>query len=110
MEVQGPDARALIFFPGYFEIVSYSSTLWASHTRLIQNYEPAIGPLGEDRHPMVWAYGANKLEFNDTETVFTNPTNKTEGCFFTIQIKNQQFTLPGGATPSCVPSTPGAGQ
>jgi branched-chain amino acid transport system substrate-binding protein len=41
---------------------------------------------------------------------FTNPTNKTEGCFFTIVIKNQQFTLPGGATPSCVPSTPGAGQ
>jgi branched-chain amino acid transport system substrate-binding protein len=40
---------------------------------------------------------------------FTDPTNKIESCFFTIKIVNQQFTLPGGATPSCVPSTPAAG-
>ncbi len=30
---------------------------------------------------------------------FTDPTNKSEGCYFTIKIKNQQFTLPNGATP-----------
>jgi len=36
---------------------------------------------------------------------FTDPTNKTEGCFFTIKIVNQKFTLPNGATPSCVPAT-----
>jgi branched-chain amino acid transport system substrate-binding protein len=35
---------------------------------------------------------------------YTNPTNKIEGCYFTIQIKSQQFTLPNGATPSCVPA------
>jgi branched-chain amino acid transport system substrate-binding protein len=35
---------------------------------------------------------------------YTNPKNKTEGCYFTIQIKSQQFTLPNGATPSCVPA------
>jgi branched-chain amino acid transport system substrate-binding protein len=39
---------------------------------------------------------------------FTNPTNKTEGCFFTIKIVNQKFTLPNGATPACVPATPAA--
>ena len=37
---------------------------------------------------------------------FTTPTNKTEGCYFTIKIVNQQFTLPNGATPACVPATP----
>jgi branched-chain amino acid transport system substrate-binding protein len=35
---------------------------------------------------------------------FTDPKNKVENCYFTIQIKNQHFTLPNGATPSCVPS------
>lgn len=35
---------------------------------------------------------------------YTNPNNKTEGCYFTIQIKSQKFTLPNGATPSCVPA------
>jgi branched-chain amino acid transport system substrate-binding protein len=35
---------------------------------------------------------------------YTNPKNKTEGCYFTIQIKSQKFTLPNGATPSCVPA------
>jgi branched-chain amino acid transport system substrate-binding protein len=35
---------------------------------------------------------------------YTNPKNKTEGCFFPMQIKSQQFTLPNGATPSCVPA------
>jgi branched-chain amino acid transport system substrate-binding protein len=40
---------------------------------------------------------------------YTNPTNKAESCYFTIQIKNQQFTLPNGATPSCVPAAPAAG-
>jgi branched-chain amino acid transport system substrate-binding protein len=39
---------------------------------------------------------------------FTDPTNKTEGCFFTIKIVKQQFTLPNGATPACVPATPAA--
>jgi branched-chain amino acid transport system substrate-binding protein len=39
---------------------------------------------------------------------YTNPTNKVESCYFAIQIKNQHFTLPNGATPSCVPSAPGA--
>jgi branched-chain amino acid transport system substrate-binding protein len=39
---------------------------------------------------------------------YTNPTNKAENCYFTIQIKNQHFTLPSGATPSCVPSSPSA--
>lgn len=55
---------------GYFELVSYSSTVRATNTRLIQNYEPPILPLKDDRHPMVWAHGANKLEFTDTEIVF----------------------------------------
>jgi branched-chain amino acid transport system substrate-binding protein len=36
---------------------------------------------------------------------FTNPANKTENCYFPIQIKNQQFTLPNGATPTCLPAT-----
>ena len=36
---------------------------------------------------------------------FTNPANKTESCYFTMQIKNQQFTLPNGATPTCLPAT-----
>jgi branched-chain amino acid transport system substrate-binding protein len=35
---------------------------------------------------------------------YTNPKNKTEGCYFAIQIKSQKFTLPNGATPSCVPA------
>ena len=35
---------------------------------------------------------------------YTNPKNKIESCYFTIQIKSQQFTLPNGATPSCVPA------
>jgi branched-chain amino acid transport system substrate-binding protein len=35
---------------------------------------------------------------------YTNPKNKTEGCYFTIQIKSQKFTLPNGATPTCVPA------
>jgi branched-chain amino acid transport system substrate-binding protein len=39
---------------------------------------------------------------------YTDPANKTESCYFTIQIKNQHFTLPDGATPSCVPSSPSA--
>jgi branched-chain amino acid transport system substrate-binding protein len=39
---------------------------------------------------------------------YTDPTNKTEGCFFTIKIVNQKFTLPNGATPACVPATPAA--
>jgi branched-chain amino acid transport system substrate-binding protein len=37
---------------------------------------------------------------------YTDPANKTENCYFTMQIKNQHFTLPNGATPSCVPSAP----
>jgi branched-chain amino acid transport system substrate-binding protein len=36
---------------------------------------------------------------------FTKPANKTESCYFTMQIKNQQFTLPNGATPTCLPAT-----
>jgi hypothetical protein len=36
---------------------------------------------------------------------FNDPTNKSEGCYFTVVIKKQQFTLPGGSTPSCVPSS-----
>jgi branched-chain amino acid transport system substrate-binding protein len=36
---------------------------------------------------------------------FNKPTSKSEGCYFTIVIKNQHFTLPGGAKPSCVPSS-----
>jgi branched-chain amino acid transport system substrate-binding protein len=35
---------------------------------------------------------------------YTNPKNKTEGCYFTIQIKSQKFTLPNGAAPSCLPA------
>jgi hypothetical protein len=35
---------------------------------------------------------------------YTNPKNKIEGCYFTIQIKSQKFTLPNGATPGCVPA------
>jgi branched-chain amino acid transport system substrate-binding protein len=35
---------------------------------------------------------------------YTNPKNKLESCFFPMQIKSQQFTLPNGATPSCVPA------
>jgi branched-chain amino acid transport system substrate-binding protein len=33
---------------------------------------------------------------------FNNPTSKNEYCYFTIQIKNQKFTLPNGITPKCV--------
>jgi branched-chain amino acid transport system substrate-binding protein len=36
---------------------------------------------------------------------FNNPTSKSEGCYFTIVIKKQHFTLPGGAKPACVPSS-----
>jgi branched-chain amino acid transport system substrate-binding protein len=35
---------------------------------------------------------------------YTNPKNKIESCFFPMQIKSQKFTLPNGATPSCVPA------
>jgi branched-chain amino acid transport system substrate-binding protein len=35
---------------------------------------------------------------------YTNQKNKTEGCYFAIQIKSQKFTLPNGSTPSCVPA------
>src|ERR1700733_2060718 len=35
---------------------------------------------------------------------YTNPKNKTEGCYFAIQIKSQKFTLPNGSAPSCVPA------
>jgi branched-chain amino acid transport system substrate-binding protein len=40
---------------------------------------------------------------------FTDPTNKVESCFFTMQIKNQKFTLPNGATPTCLPPAAAAG-
>jgi branched-chain amino acid transport system substrate-binding protein len=33
---------------------------------------------------------------------FSNLDNKNQGCYFTIQIKKQKFTLPDGPTPSCV--------
>jgi branched-chain amino acid transport system substrate-binding protein len=36
---------------------------------------------------------------------FNDPTNKTEGCYFTIVIKDKHFSLPNGATPDCVPSS-----
>jgi branched-chain amino acid transport system substrate-binding protein len=35
---------------------------------------------------------------------YTSPKNKLESCFFPMQVKSQQFTLPNGATPSCVPA------
>jgi branched-chain amino acid transport system substrate-binding protein len=40
---------------------------------------------------------------------FGNPTNKAQGCFFTIQIKSQKFTLPKGTTPTCLPPAALAG-
>ncbi|HEY3673952.1 MAG TPA: ABC transporter substrate-binding protein [Acidimicrobiia bacterium] len=33
---------------------------------------------------------------------YTNPENKNQGCYFTIEIKKQKFTLPEGSTPACV--------
>jgi branched-chain amino acid transport system substrate-binding protein len=33
---------------------------------------------------------------------YTNPENKNQGCYFTIKIKRQKFTLPDGSTPACV--------
>jgi len=38
---------------------------------------------------------AGGLSYKDLE-------NKNQGCYFTIQIKKQKFTLPDGVTPSCV--------
>jgi len=35
---------------------------------------------------------------------YTNPQNKNQGCYFTIQIKKQKFTLPNGSKPDCVPT------
>ena len=36
---------------------------------------------------------------------YSDPTNKNQYCYFTILIKNQKFTLPAGAKPSCVAKT-----
>jgi branched-chain amino acid transport system substrate-binding protein len=36
---------------------------------------------------------------------FNAPTNKSEGCYYPIVIKNSKFTLPDGAKPTCVPSS-----
>ena len=37
---------------------------------------------------------------------FTDPTNKNQYCYFTIEIKKQKFTLPNGAQPpKCVAPT-----
>ena len=33
---------------------------------------------------------------------YTNLENKNQGCYFTIQIKKQKFTLPDKSTPACV--------
>jgi branched-chain amino acid transport system substrate-binding protein len=33
---------------------------------------------------------------------YTNVEDKNQGCYFTIKIKNQKFTLPEGSTPACV--------
>lgn len=33
---------------------------------------------------------------------FTNIEDKNQGCYFTIQIKKQKFTLPSGSKPDCV--------
>jgi branched-chain amino acid transport system substrate-binding protein len=33
---------------------------------------------------------------------YTNLEDKNQGCYFTIEIKKQKFTLPGGSTPACV--------
>jgi branched-chain amino acid transport system substrate-binding protein len=35
---------------------------------------------------------------------FTNLQNKNQGCYFTVQIKKQKFTLPNGSKPDCVPT------
>jgi len=55
---------------------------------------------------------AGLAKFNDQKLggmtgglTFNNPSSKSEGCYFTVVIKNQHFTLPGGATPDCVPSS-----
>ena len=36
---------------------------------------------------------------------YSDPENKNQYCYFTILIKNQKFTLPDGAKPSCVAKT-----
>jgi hypothetical protein len=36
---------------------------------------------------------------------YSDLSNKNQYCYFTIQIKNQKFTLPNGAKPSCVSPT-----
>jgi branched-chain amino acid transport system substrate-binding protein len=33
---------------------------------------------------------------------YTNLEDKNQGCYFTIEIKKQKFTLPEGSTPACV--------
>jgi hypothetical protein len=33
---------------------------------------------------------------------YTNLEDKNQGCYFTIKIKKQKFTLPDGSTPACV--------
>jgi branched-chain amino acid transport system substrate-binding protein len=33
---------------------------------------------------------------------YTDLENKNQGCYFTIKIKQQKFTLPDGSTPACV--------
>jgi len=35
---------------------------------------------------------------------YTNLQNKNQGCYFTIKIKKQKFTLPNGSKPDCVPT------
>jgi len=52
----------------------------------------------------------NGLSKFDNETLgglaggltYTKIDNKNQGCYFTIQIKKQKFTLPDGSTPACV--------
>jgi len=36
---------------------------------------------------------------------FSDPANKPQGCYFTIKIKNQKFTMPDGTKVSCVEAT-----
>jgi branched-chain amino acid transport system substrate-binding protein len=36
---------------------------------------------------------------------YSDPANKNQYCYFTILIKNEKFTLPDGAKPSCVSKT-----
>ena len=33
---------------------------------------------------------------------FTDPTNKNQSCYYTIVVKDQKFSLPDGATPTCL--------